>query len=78
MKAIQITSTNRVELATRWNVEEADYDEVLPLGYWLVTDFGVNTIEDMPFETLTEAKFTTYFTIIAPIGETAWKEIVRN
>jgi len=61
MKAILITVANRSILGTRWNVEFTDYDDVLPIGYWLVADFGNNSIEDMPFETLTQEKFTETF-----------------
>lgn len=61
MKAILITETNRPLLASRWQVEEADWDDVLPLGYWLVADFGNNGIQDGPFETLTQSFFTTTF-----------------
>ena len=61
MKAILITVANRSMLGNRWNVEFTDYDDVLPIGYWLVADFGNNGIQDGPFETLTPFMFTMNF-----------------
>jgi hypothetical protein len=76
MKAILITEANRPQLAQRWNVEESDWDDVLPLGYWLVADFGNNSIADMPFETLTQSFFTTTFGV-GPFTEleNGWIEV---
>jgi hypothetical protein len=55
MKGVVITSDNQQMLAGRFNRTEVDE---LPLGYTLVTDFGV----DEHFVTLTPANFDELFT----------------
>jgi hypothetical protein len=59
MKAIKITKDNRQLLASRFNVDVDDYDDMLPIGYWLVTDFG----NDDTFDTLTEDMFQHNFIV---------------
>ena len=59
MKAIKITKDNRQLLASRFNVDVDDYDDVLPIDYWLVTDFG----NDETFDTLTEDMFNHNFIV---------------
>lgn len=59
MKAIKITADNQQLLASRFGVDVDDYDDVLPLGYWLVTDFG----NDETFDTLTEDMFNHNFIV---------------
>jgi hypothetical protein len=59
MKAIKITKDNRQLLASRFNVDVDDYDDVLPIDYWLVTDFG----NDETFDTLTEDMFQHNFIV---------------
>lgn len=46
-------------LASRWMIEKDDWDEVLPLGYTLVVDFGNEG--DIPFETVTQEVFDATF-----------------
>jgi hypothetical protein len=63
IKGVSITTANRDMLAARFMVVADDYDDVLPLGYWLVTDFG----NDDNFEILTTEKFSATYTAVDPI-----------
>jgi len=65
MKAIKITVENRSMLAGRFGREDTNE---LPVGYWLVTDFG----NDETFETVTPARFAALFTV----GETLKNDFV--
>ena len=56
-KGIKISSENFRMLADRFRVEDDDIPEVLPLGYWLVTDYG----NDDNFDTLTVELFEERF-----------------
>lgn len=58
MKGIVITDKNRDVLASRFMVEPDDKTALLPLGYYLVTEFG----NDETFQTLTEDAFDASFT----------------
>lgn len=57
MKAITITSSNIEMLASRFAVDPEDFTDVLPLGYVLVCEFGV----DEHFDTLTTFDFNELF-----------------
>lgn len=57
MKAIIITTENRNMLGVRYEVEPEDYDDVLPIGYILVAEYG----DHMPFETVTQEVFDQKF-----------------
>lgn len=59
MKAVKITAENQQFLASRFGVEPDDYTDMLPIGYWLVTDFG----NDDTFDTLTEDMFNHNFIV---------------
>lgn len=61
MKAILITTDNQRRLAFQWNVDEEDLDDRLPIGYWLLAEFGSDT-----FFTLTQARFDAMY----PLGGT--------
>lgn len=62
-KAITITERNRPMLAGRFMVDKDDWDDMLPLGYHLVTDFG----NDEKFDTLTTDNFNKFFVANLPI-----------
>jgi hypothetical protein len=57
MKAIKITTGNQQRLATQFGVEDLDRTDRLPIGYILVTAFGV----DEHFETLTTAVYESKY-----------------
>jgi hypothetical protein len=57
MKAITITETNKQTIATKFSIMNTDIEAVLPTGYILITDFGV----DEHFEVLTPERFAIYF-----------------
>jgi len=63
MKAIYITPANVDMLASRFAVEKEDVEEVLPDGYYLITDFG----NDEKFDTLTPGLFDATFRKVADI-----------
>jgi len=56
-KAILITTSNQDKLASRYNLEKWEYDERLPLGFYLVTDFGNEDIFDVVNPTLFNETF---------------------
>jgi len=65
MKAVLITKKNQNMLATRFDLEhvnKAEKDEELPIGYWLVTDFG----NDDTFSLLTQEKLYEEFFVTIP------------
>lgn len=72
MKAIEITAENTPMLAGRFLVEPEDYDDVLPLGYSLVTDFA----NDETFDTLSPANFEARFTKTGVILENGFVEVM--
>lgn len=57
MKAVRITKENVDFLATRFGVETEDKEDLLPVGYVLVTDFG----NDEKFDVLTVDIFNHNF-----------------
>jgi hypothetical protein len=59
MKAIKITTTNIDMLASRYTIDKLDYEDRLPIGYILVTDFG----NDDTFDVLTQENFDVAFTM---------------
>lgn len=63
MKAILITKANQAMLASRYNMEEFDISARLPVGYYLVTDFG----NEETFETLTPELFAQTYVKIEDI-----------
>lgn len=72
MKGIFITEGNRDTLASKFQVDKDDPD-LLPIGYWLVTDFG----NDETFETLTVENFTMIFSIVGSL-KNGWKDLLKN
>jgi hypothetical protein len=72
-KAITITPANRDMLASRFTVYKEDYDDMLPLGYILVTDFG----NDEKFDVLTKLAFD-YFFIVGEKIQNGFVEVIPN
>jgi hypothetical protein len=58
MKAIAITKANQDMLVSRFSVDPIDKDRELPIGMWLVTDFG----NDEYFDVVTQVVFDQHFT----------------
>lgn len=56
MKAVLISSTNRDLLASRFETA-LDKEDQLPIGYFLVTDFG----NDETFEIISATNFDSLF-----------------
>lgn len=75
MKGIIITEKNRTMLASRWMIDKEEWDEVLPLGYTLVVDFGNQG--EIPFETVTQDLFDSTFNRLYDI-ENGWFAIERQ
>ena len=61
LKATKITPENVDMLASRYGVE--DVEDVLPLGFYLVAEFGV----DEHFDVLTPSNYELLFTEIGEI-----------
>lgn len=40
MKGVKITAQNRAAIGHQYRVDEEDFDDMLPIGYVLVADFG--------------------------------------
>jgi len=57
MKGILITEATRPALASRYQLEDYEKEERLPLGYILVADFG----NDYSFELLSSTVFDASF-----------------
>jgi hypothetical protein len=74
MKAVLITKTNQSKLASRYFLDAIDFDDKMPLGYYLVCDFAV---EDN-YELLTEVELDANFTRTGVILANEFFEIVRN
>lgn len=73
MKGILITEKNRGTLASRFVVEAFDQDEVLPLGYIMVTEFG----NDETFSVLTTVNFNAEFEKTGVDLKDGWFEVRR-
>lgn len=58
MKAVVITEQNRASLGQQYNIDPADFDDLLPLTYLLVADFGA----DWMWGVCTQATFDEFFT----------------
>ena len=71
MKAIYLTSANVGAVAARYLIKEEEYQERLPLGYYVIADFGN---EDY-FDVVTEAKFNIFFTKTGDI-DNGWISVV--
>lgn len=61
LKAIRISKDNLSKLANDYAIDEPE-DE-LPIGYWLVTAFGVDT----HYETVSKIDFLQRYRIVRPI-----------
>lgn len=59
MKAVKITLNNRDMLAARFFVDSADYDDRLPLDYYLVTDFGNDDTFDVVTQEVLDENFVS-------------------
>lgn len=59
MKAILITKTNQDMLASRYALEVWDIADQLPIGNYLIADFG----NEDKIETLTKAQFEATFVV---------------
>lgn len=57
LKAIKIDKENVDMLANRFNVE--DVEDILPLGFWMVVEFG----NEETFDVLTQDNFELLFTV---------------
>lgn len=57
MKAINITRDNQKKLASQWNVQSEDMDDLLPVGNILIAQFGVTK----HFETVSQGLFDLKF-----------------
>jgi hypothetical protein len=74
-KAIKITTGNVGMLASRYSIMDEDKTELLPVGYWLVTDFG----EDNPdYDVLTNGMFVTNFNLTGVTLENGFVEVERD
>jgi hypothetical protein len=58
MKAVLITKTNQAKLASRYFLDAIDYDDKMPIGYYLVCGFG----DEDNYELLTLASLDAAFT----------------
>lgn len=74
MKAVLITTINRPMLAARYLVDVDDYDDMLPIGYYLVTDFG----NDEKFDTLTTDNLNALFDIGPELENNGFFEVTRK
>lgn len=72
MKAIVITADNRNMLAARYQIDQEDFDDVLPLGYSLVTDFA----NEDTFDTVTPANLEARFTKTGVTLENGFEVVV--
>lgn len=64
MKAIKITADNRNMLANQFNhpdrpIEVEDHNDMLPIGYWLVCDFG----SEIDYDLLTDGGFNEHYVL---------------
>ena len=60
-KGIKITKENQKSLMSKFSKDDAE--ELFPIGYWLIADFG----DDETFDTLTEDTFNELFVIAGEI-----------
>ncbi len=56
-KACKITQSNQAYLSTRFNVDADDIEVLLPIGYYVVVDFGSDELYDV----LNEANYNALF-----------------
>jgi len=56
-KAIKISLENQSALASQYRVLDDDFDDMLPVGYWLVASFAS---ED--YDLLTQTEFNRLYT----------------
>jgi hypothetical protein len=73
MKAVLITKTNQAKLASRYFLDAIDYDDKMPIGYYLVCGFS----EEDNYELLTEENLDANFTRTGAILANDFFEIVR-
>jgi hypothetical protein len=73
MKAVLITKTNQAKLASRYFLDAIDYEDKMPIGYYLVCDFGDEDV----YELLTEVNLDANFTQTGAILANDFFEIVR-
>lgn len=73
MKAIYLTKTNVSEVASRYGIAEQDYEQFLPLGYYVVVDFGNEDWYDL----ISVANFTKLFNKTGDI-DNGWISIERK
>lgn len=45
MKAIQLTKQNRNMVAQRYQIPEGDIEAELPIGYWVLAEYGAEHYE---------------------------------
>lgn len=74
MKAVLITTTNQKTLASRYFLDPIDFDDLMPIGYYLVCDFGV----EEHYELITEAELNSKFTKTGAVLKNEFFEIVRK
>ena len=73
MKAIKITTKNRDILASRYTIEKEEYEDRLPLDFYVVTDFG----NEETFDVITQEALDRVFNVGVTL-ENGWLEIVRK
>lgn len=59
LKATKITRDNQKELASKFDIVDGEEADELPLGFWLVTEFG----NEHSFDVLTPTNFDLLFVI---------------
>jgi hypothetical protein len=72
MKAVLITKNNQKTLAARYFIDPIDFDDRLPLDYYLVCAFGV----EEHYELLTKAELDEHFTTTGALLANDFFEIV--
>jgi hypothetical protein len=58
MKAVLITKTNQAKLASRYFLDAIDYDDKMPIGYYLVCGFAVEDNYELVTKEVLDANFT--------------------
>jgi hypothetical protein len=65
MKAVLITTKNQKTLASRYFLDPIDFDDKMPVGYYLVCGFGVEDNYELLTEENLDANFTRSGAVLA-------------
>jgi hypothetical protein len=57
MKGILISETNQSAVGTQWFIDADDYDDLIPVGWVLLADFGGDWYEGV----MSKANFDAYY-----------------